>query len=299
MIRRFPLLLAVILSACAGVPQQLGASRLGYAKHMISKGDYDGAFSQVRDLLRSSASEDAEYRQKAIELIHANPQVVEAARSRITVESYRRMMNDFSEPAARAFAAEQFEALVSVIPKEEADEMRQRLDELARKGLLYISEPVFSLLTKDEVARLENERYVRTVKAVDAGVVVERQSADESTPGSAAGTQLGSAVGSAAYIDNAISGPPSNWNYSAKGHLAAGLLGGLFGSSLDRAPVRQYRFRYTLRLLDRSIVYRDVTTDSPLGHSNGVCISVSDLEQLPQELCELDVAGFRTQYLSK
>ena len=93
---------------------------------------------------------------------------------------------------------------------------------------------------------------------------------------------VGSALGSAAYIDRAFR--PGN-NYSAVAQLGAGLLGAIVGAQLDRRAVSQYRFRYALRRRDGEIVYGDSVQQDAFRHPVGMCLRITDLLPVSQTLC--------------
>lgn len=120
------------------------------------------------------------------------------------------------------------------------------------------------------------------VSPSDYGTVIDNQGIDQSSAGTTGGALVGTALGSAAYIDRAFR--PGN-NYSAVSQVGAGLLGALLGSQLDRRPVSQYHFRYALRRRDGEIVYRDSVQQDAFRHSVGMCLRIADLQPVSQTLC--------------
>jgi hypothetical protein len=107
-----------------------------------------------------------------------------------------------------------------------------------------------------------NRRFaVRPIGASEIGNFIDKQTQNVSTPGGNAGSALGAAAGSAAYLDKAFSGNPSNWNYSAKGHLGAQVAGAVIGGVVGNVqPEELYRVRYTIRARDGNIQYIDSLT---------------------------------------
>lgn len=120
------------------------------------------------------------------------------------------------------------------------------------------------------------------VPANDYGTVIDNQGIDESSAGTSGGAMLGSAIGSAAYIDRSFR--PGN-NYSAMMQLGVGLFGAILGAQLDRPAVSQYHFRYALRRRDGEIVYRDSVQTDAFRHPVGMCLRMSDLQPVAQSLC--------------
>ena len=114
------------------------------------------------------------------------------------------------------------------------------------------------------------------------GTVIDNQGIDQSSPGTTGGAMVGSALGSAAYIDRAFR--PGN-NYSAVAQVGAGLLGALLGAQLDRRPVSQYHFRYALRQRDGEIVSSDSVQQDAFRHPIGMCLRIADLQPVSQSLC--------------
>ena len=122
----------------------------------------------------------------------------------------------------------------------------------------------------------------RAPAAIDYGTAFDNQGIDQSSAGTSGGAMVGSALGSAAYIDRAFR--PGN-NYSAVAQLGAGLLGALVGSQLDRQPVSQFRVRYALRRRDGEIVSRDSVQQDAFRHLVGMCLRIADLLPVSQTLC--------------
>lgn len=160
--------------------------------------------------------------------------------------------------------------------------------------VLRVAAPVWATLSEPERAAVQRRFLVDVSPAESAGVIVDNQGIDQSTPGNQAGSALGHAYGSAAYVDRAI----SSGSYSARSHLGASLLGGLLGAALDQKPVSQYRFRYAVRLLDGNIRYYDIVSYEPFRHPPGVCVLTPSVTLSPDQLlCSQTPANFRATYL--
>jgi hypothetical protein len=162
------------------------------------------------------------------------------------------------------------------------------------QSLLKVVPPVWMALTQEEKDSVQKRFLVEVAEPESLGIIVDTQGVNESTPGDNAGSSLGSAVASAAYIDRAI----NHRNYSAKSHLGVALLGGLLGSALDAKPVQQFHYRYAVKFLSGNIRYFDVVSADPFRHPAGVCVAVPAVAMLPdQGLCTQTAAMFRSTYL--
>lgn len=290
---------AMLLTGCATVPTDRHASSLHYAERFASSGEYLGAFNFIKSTLATTRPEDAQYRAKAIEFVRANKDVLAAGKDSATPDSYLFNIEKYGENRAKADITESINALATLLPKEEIEKIRAEIQQIQIKGkALYVSALIYEQLSAKEAATLKEKYFVRVVSAKEAGLIVDRQVANESAQGSTAGSQLGAAVGSATYVDRAFAGNPSNWNYSAKGHVGAQVLGAVIGGALaDTSATSAYSVRYAIRHLDGSRSYQLESSSSPFGHSVGTCVSIKNLTLLPQEVCELDSPAFRNRYL--
>jgi outer membrane lipoprotein SlyB len=159
--------------------------------------------------------------------------------------------------------------------------------------LIKVSKQAWEGLADDE-RNLIKQNYSVTVLSLDSfGIIIDSQSANESTSGTSTGANLGAAVGNAAYVDRAIQGG----SYSAKTQLATQILGAIVGSSLDSKPTSQYHFRYTVKLADGDIRYFDEYRTTPFKHSIGVCISVPEIALVGQQVCSQTATTLRAKYI--
>lgn len=157
-----------------------------------------------------------------------------------------------------------------------------------------VLQPIWQELSEFERATIQ-QRFVVDVRDASAyGMVIDNQGINVSTPKTTAGAVLGSAVANATYIDRAFN--PSN-NYSAKTQLAVGILGAVFGSSLDKPAVQQYRYRYALRLHNGEISYQESVQSDPFRHPVGMCIDLKNISPAPQILCTQTAADIRKAYI--
>ena len=151
-----------------------------------------------------------------------------------------------------------------------------------------IPEVLWNSLTAKEKSHVSNALEVNLVSTASMGVILDVQTLDQSQAGSNAGSQLGAAFGSAAYVDNAFSG--DNVDYSAKKHLVVALLGGVLGSAADKAPVPSFRTRYTIKLQDGNIQQVEEETHNQFRHSVGLCVFLEPFRIINQQLCSMTKA---------
>ncbi|QIL69810.1 hypothetical protein G7048_05200 [Diaphorobacter sp. HDW4B] len=160
--------------------------------------------------------------------------------------------------------------------------------------LLAVSETAWQGLETHEKAEIQRSYLIETVRDSTFGLIIDNQGVDRSTPGTHGGAVLGSAIADVSYIDRAFSGG----HYSAKTHLGVVLLGGLLGSALDKAPQRQFQFRYAIKLQDGSVVYQDKYSTEPFRHPAGICVMLSDLSVAAnQNLCSQTPDVLRATYV--
>lgn len=166
---------------------------------------------------------------------------------------------------------------------------------MAGKDLVRVNERVWMELREPERAALKENYYVSVMPATEYGIILNVQVVDESIPGRSGGSQLGSAVGSAAYIDHAFGG--RNWNYSASGHLGASLLGSIIGGSMDAPPVPIFRSRYTITDLRGNVRTFDRVDSRPFTMPVGTCVSVPGLIISERSICQMDVSAIRSEFI--
>ena len=158
---------------------------------------------------------------------------------------------------------------------------------------LKVSSKTWAELSSAEREHIQQTATVDVRPVNSFGVIVDVQGVDQSQPGTNGGAALGAAVGNAAYIDRAFK--PGN-NYSAKTQLGVALLGAMLGSSIDRPAVQQFQFRYAVKTESGEIQMHDSVQTSVFRHPPGLCVSVPDLQQMPQSLCMHGAVDLRRLY---
>jgi hypothetical protein len=163
---------------------------------------------------------------------------------------------------------------------------------------IRVAEPAWLDLEPPERDILSQRYLVNIFPAQSAGTITDAQTINESTPGTTAGSQLGAAYGSAAYVDRAFRGP--RYNYSATNNITAALAGALIGGALLDQPGRaQFHTRYAIRTLDGQIQYRDEVKGDAFRHSVGICVSVASMQPIDQAICNQTPDTIRRQHLAQ
>jgi len=157
------------------------------------------------------------------------------------------------------------------------------LNQAVHSAPFDVPESLWNSLSTKEKYHVSTALEVNLVSTTSIGVIMDVQTLDQSQAGTNAGSQLGAAFGSAAYFDKAFSG--NNVDYSAKKHLGVALLGGVLGSAADKAPVSNFRTRYTIKLQEGSIQHIEEQTPSQFRHSVGLCVFLEPFRIANQHLC--------------
>nr|WP_245589312.1 hypothetical protein [Azovibrio restrictus] len=184
----------------------------------------------------------------------------------------------------------------TVATTEQCIQAKQNVDEAERniRPLIVVLQEFYEQLSPAERQLLDKRHRIIMITSSEVGVVTDRQLQDISTLGRTTSSQLGEAVGSAAYVDKAFSGSPSNWNYSVSGHIGAQFAGAVIGSILGKQIAEEsYRIQYTIRYLDGHIGHVEQVSSFPIGHSIGVCLRTTDLTILNDSMCNGSVETFR------
>lgn len=163
----------------------------------------------------------------------------------------------------------------------------------AQQQIIKVSQSAWIALIPPEQDMIQRKFIVDVANTGSFGTVIDNQGMNESTPGTTGGANLGGAVANAAYVDNAV----RTGNYSAKGQLAAGILGALVGSTLDSKARAQFHFRYAVKLGNGNIQYFDELRTDTFRHPVGVCVSVPVVALVDQQLCTQTADTLRAAYL--
>lgn len=155
--------------------------------------------------------------------------------------------------------------------------------------ILIVDDVTFGQLLEEDQKRFKVLYPTMQVIPFDSvGVIRTFQIINRSTAGSNAGSQLGSAVAQAAYIDRSF----DRYNYSALRQLSAGLLGGILGSSLNTAPEFRFIINYSVEFRDGSIRGLLKSSSDGIAAPTGQCVFSSDIQEAPRYLCGDSLAAF-------
>ena len=164
------------------------------------------------------------------------------------------------------------------------------------KRAMKVAKPAWDGLSEAERSRISGQWNVTSLEPKDYGFVIDSQVLNESSSGTSGGANLGSALAQTAYIDRAIR--PGN-QYSATNQLTLGLVGAIVGSSVDRAPVVQYRTRYSIRFADGTIQMADDVKGDPFRLPVSMCVQYPSLDFSDQTLCLQTSETLRQKYLTR
>ncbi len=284
--------------------------RIRNAEKNIDDGEYQKAYVSLKAIAVDLASSNGETELVKLRgVIEKHPELKIGARS--YVESYFSSTNlaamlDLTSPAKNDKVAVRRETELRLrghsefVGLEETEAVRQKVNRfLATEPIVKVSSSVWNKITKEEQMNLQATAVVDVIQSANFGLIIDVQTMDKSTAPTTGGASLGSAIGSSIYVDNAFNGNAASWNYSAKSHLGAQLLGAAIGGTTDSQGIKSFLHRYTIRRFDGTIVYHDSEISSPLHQSVGVCYSTADYSPVDQYLCFEDVDGFRRKISGK
>lgn len=278
-------------------------SPLRYSNKLNREHAYRSAYSSLKSsAAQISASGDLAELQKLQNYFNSRPDLQEAARKYnadfFSVASFKAIADTLNNDKEKirldleTLLAGQPELIGAADVKLLRNKIQIFLD---KKASVLVSSSVWDEIGADDRQHLNSQLLVEALPSSGLATIIDAQTVDISTAPTSSGAQLGSAVASAAYVDNAFKGPAHNWNYSAKGQLAAGIVGAVAGSVFDSRGGRLYLHRYTLKKLDGSIHYHESHEVSPLRHPLGLCFFLPRYEVVNQNLCSENAAGFKTR----
>jgi outer membrane lipoprotein SlyB len=292
---------ALLLNGCAA-PMSVQKNFLEDAGLHISRSDWEKAYRTLEDALGSTESGT---RLAAYDLISAYPEIQAAAARTFSKESLLITFNSYDQLTAYEIESVRLSWYVKFASESEVftaqstleavkAEENQRASKLAyarRLGLdsLVVDEGIFGQLVEEDQKKFRKQYPTMQVIPYDSvGIVRSHQIIDKSTTGSLAGSQLGSAVAQAAYIDRSF----KRYNYSALGQLGAGLLGGVLGASMNTAPESRYLINYSVEFRDGSIRGVIKSSRDGIAAPSGQCVFTNDIQEAPRYLCADTITAF-------
>lgn len=224
-----------------------------YASH-IANSEWDSAYHMIEQGLMSSKITES----YAKTLVHQNPQVL--------YSGYQGLIDEISilreitpqlntNPLGFNTVVTNFKLRILIYSKLDDSNKYQELQEKA-------------LTISDRFEKLDG-------RIVSYGRIIDVQIINKSTRSNYAGSNIGSAVGSAVYVDRAFSG--YNWDYSATSHLGAMFLGSIIGSMGNTAAKEQYNIFYYIKQNDGDVFSINKTTSNQVHLPMGVCVEMNNI----------------------
>lgn len=281
--------LVFTLGGCA-TKQSISEKKMDALNALLAAGKYDVAIAVSRNEFMYDNAESFAVRK----MLATYPGVAVAFKSRmgneIAAQSNSYVLETYHESIKLALRD-------GIVKDADANDLVQetarRIEILART--LHVPSHVWEILTPEQQQSVQGRYVANAIPSNSYGTIIDAQSLNESTPGSNAGSQLGAAIGQAAYVDNAFKG--NTWNYSATSQIAAGLAGAMIGSLANTAPKAQFRTRYTIRLGNGQIEYVDETKSEPFRQTVGLCVALSPIRPIEQTFCTITKEVFLSKYL--
>lgn len=224
----------------------------------------------------------AAYRFIEDDLIHPDPERVNQA-----VELIRKHEGTYSA-AVETFSRQALEnsgRVYGALKAWEMEERRLSMFRVVARGADYAAAADAIEEILKPAADMERQRLAEARAAVeeeerrrrenpDYGRIIDVQMQNISVAASHEGERIGRAYASATYLDKAFSGPPGQWNYSAKDHLLAKEAGAAAGARLDQEALPRWRARYIIRTLKGDIRMVDRWQRDPFRLPRGLCVQV-------------------------
>lgn len=258
------------------------ATMLDPAPHVASK-DWARAYEVIEMNLIHSPGSGSEDQARA--LSEKYPEILSYASATFA----DRALAEWADKAGNVTWQRRRVSAFCVIAPPEACGQAMRNIEVTERGIkprFIVAKALYALLDEQERSYLESRFSVRTFADEDFGVVTDRQVHHEMTSGNKAGSALGAALASGAYVDRSFAGAPSSWRYSASDHVATQIVGAAVGGALlDKESSEQYRFRYAIRTQSGKLIQRDDVSSAAIGQSMGSCVDIATMKPLQEDLC--------------
>jgi hypothetical protein len=292
---------ALALLGCAS-PEGNRKNFVAESLHFYQAGNFEKSYRALEDAL---GSPDAATRLSAYDFIVAHPDVRLAAVRTFEPAALQSTFATYEPSGALSVEQVRLAWYSKFASDDEIDRATANIDSAhskarnARAGLdaarqnqtqmLLVNELVFLQLRaadRESVSARQPSMQVIPVQAV--GRLISHQVIDRSKPASNAGSQLGGAVGQAAYVDQSF----RQRNYSAVGQLSAGLIGALVGSSLNRPAETKFLISYGIETMDGSVKAFITSSTNGVAAPNGQCVYAGDAMEAPNFLCADTLVGF-------
>lgn len=298
-LHRATLMGMVLLAGCASSGTQ--KDFIGDTRRLYLSGEYDKAYRSLEDGLEAT---DSATRLASYDFLVAHPELRLAAARSFEPVALERTFSSFDPSTARSLEQVRLSYFSKFALDDEVSRATINIDSaylkansekaavtaarLSSSETLLVNEAVFVQLSSEDQDKIRaGQPSMQVVPMQAVGTLVSHQIVDMSKPGTTIGTQLGSAIAQAAYIDQARFG-----NYSAVTQIGAGLVGAVIGSSLDKSAQKGFLINYGIKLMDgsvKAILNRSVDgIAAPIGQ----CVFVSDATEAPPNLCADNLVSF-------
>lgn len=261
-------------------------SRQGIDQY-ASNNDYEKILTHIAINIENQSITSAD----AIRIANQNPEIIQFSDSLFSEQSIQNFAVTNQNIEYLQF---RLKAYCSISTTEKCNAAIENLGSVEKtiKNKITVLEDLYQKLTLKEQKSLSDKYRLEFYKSSEIGTITDRQIQNLSTPGSNAGAEIGGAIGTAAYINNAT---PSS--YSMKSDIASTALGALAGAVLlNKNPTVQYLIRYTIKLRNGEIIQVDQISSTPLGQGVGMCISASNASPIDQSYCTMTLDEFRVKY---
>lgn len=297
---RFAVLMTMTsLAGCASSGNQ--KDFVADARRYYQAGDYDKAYRSVEDGLEAT---DSATRLASYDFIVANPELQVAAERSFEPSALERTFSSFDPSTARSLEQVRLSYFAKFAVDDKVSRAKANIESAYLKAnsgraaviaarqsggqILLVNEAVFIQLSSDDQDKIRiGHPSMQVVPMQLTGTLVSHQVVDTSKPGTTVGSQLGSAIAQAAYIDQARLG-----NYSAVSQIGVGLVGALVGSSLDQSTQKGYLINYGIKLIDGSVKAILTRSADGIAAPVGQCVFVDDATEAPPYLCADNLVSF-------
>lgn len=287
------------LAGCASSGNQ--KNFIADARRYYQTEEYDKAYRSVEDGLEAT---DSATRLISYDFIVSHPELQVAAERSFELAALERTFSSFDPSTARSLEQVRLSYFAKFALDEKVSRAKANIDSAYLKAnsgraavtaarqssgqILLVNEAVFVQLSSDDQDKIRfGHPSMQVVPMQSVGTLVSHQVVDTSKPGTTVGSQLGSSIAQAAYIDQARLG-----NYSAVTQIGAGLVGALVGSSLDQSAQKGYLINYGIKFIDGSVKAILTRSMDGIAAPVGQCVFVDDATEAPPYLCTDNLVSF-------
>lgn len=272
-------ILVLLIQGCASTPDPRSSAE---------KKLWDNAYDNVVFTLAKNKKDDTV---RMIALTKEYPEIVNYGYSTFSKENLKNWSDKDNMIAYQKYSLEYF-CIIST--DEQCKTATDNLDAVVKtiKDKLTVPKDLYAQLTVKEQQKLSEAYRLSFYESSEIGIVTDRNVRTINTPGSNAGAEIGGAIGTAAYINNAT---PSS--YSMKSDLGSTAAGALVGALLmNKSPTTQYVTTHTIKLRNGEVKTIEQVDNKPTGEGIGTCVRVSVISSIDQSFCTMTMTEFRKKF---